>query len=272
MPERHLSPLPSPPPSPPRPSMSVRRGPRRGRARPARSHNPPVIQPKGASSRHHDVGRGRWPARTSAGSVARRGGSLVELQQLAEGVVIGDVGGPAVRGRDSNIQRRVRISEPLRAGVVEVRQRALPELLGGILVTGNRTPRIAGDRFVHPLDPLGRVEPPVAQLDEPAGGFRDGGGARVVRVVGGGDVRCQAGRERERLEGCARRVARPVFQASSRAGATRSRGTDCEGCRRSCRRPELSRSVDDPGRCGRPARRTAGAWPGSASRCSATGR
>ena len=52
------------------------------------------------------------------GSVARRGRALVELQQLAEGVVIGDVGGPAVRGRNSSIQRRVRVSEPLRAGVV----------------------------------------------------------------------------------------------------------------------------------------------------------
>ena len=42
------------------------------------------------------------------------------------------------------------------------------------LGAGNRTLRIARDRLVYPLDPFGRVEPPVAQLHEPSGfqGFR----------------------------------------------------------------------------------------------------
>ena len=44
---------------------------------------------------------------------------------------------------------------------------------------------IAGNGLVDPGDPFRRVEPAVAQLDQPAGGFGDGDGARVVRVVAG---------------------------------------------------------------------------------------
>ena len=52
---------------------------------------------------------------------------------------------------------------------VEVRQGPFLESLRGILIVRDRTPWVAGHRFVHPLDPLGRVEPAVAQLGEPAG-------------------------------------------------------------------------------------------------------
>ena len=31
----------------------------------------------------------------------------------------------------------------------------------------NRALRVAGNRLVDPLDPFGRVEPPIAQLDQP---------------------------------------------------------------------------------------------------------
>ena len=68
-------------------------------------------------------------------------------------------------GCDSSIESSVRVGEPLRAGVVEVRQRALPERLRGVLVVGNRTPWISGCQLIHPLDPFGRVEPAGAQLD-----------------------------------------------------------------------------------------------------------
>ena len=41
------------------------------------------------------------------------------------------------------------------------------ERLRRVLVAGNRPFRIAGDRLVDPLDPFGRVAPPVAQLYQP---------------------------------------------------------------------------------------------------------
>ena len=92
----------------------------------------------------------------------------VALKQFAQGVVIGDLGRPAVGLRDGRVQRRVGIREPLRSGVVEVRQGPFLESLRGILIARDRTPWVAGHRLGHPLDPLGRVEPAVAQLGEPA--------------------------------------------------------------------------------------------------------
>ena len=55
--------------------------------------------------------------------------------------------------------------------------------------------------------------------------------ARVLLVVGRGHVRCQAGRERKRLEGRARRVARVVALPEPRAEPERprARGTGCAG-------------------------------------------
>ena len=53
--------------------------------------------------------------------------ATVERQQLAENLVVGDVGGPTVRGSHRRVKSLVRIGEPLRPGVVEIRQRALLE-------------------------------------------------------------------------------------------------------------------------------------------------
>ena len=75
----------------------------------------------------------------------------VQRQQLAQDLVVGDVRRPTVRGSHSRVKGVVRIGEPLRAGVVEVRQRALLERLGRVLVARNRPLRIAGDRLVDPL-------------------------------------------------------------------------------------------------------------------------
>ena len=72
-----------------------------------------------------------------------------------------------VRGSHHRVKSVVRVGEPLRAGVVEVRQGALLEGLLRIVVARNRTLRVAGNRPVDPLDPFGRVEPAVAQLDQP---------------------------------------------------------------------------------------------------------
>ena len=167
-------------------------------------------------------------------------------------VVVGDVSRPPVGGRDGDIESCVCVHEPLRPGVVEVRQRALPERLRGLLVARNGTSRISRSRLVHPLNPFGRVEPSVAQFDEPAGGLRDRGRARIPLVVGRGHFGRQAGRERERLEGRARRVARVVTLPEPRAET---------------KRPDLvepERSRGSPGRCGS---RPVGAACGRAGPC-----
>ena len=61
----------------------------------------------------------------------------------------------------------VRIVEPLRAGVVEVRQRALLERLRRVLVAENGPHRVSRNRLVNPLDPFRRIQPAVAQLEQP---------------------------------------------------------------------------------------------------------
>ena len=61
--------------------------------------------------------------------------------------------------------------------------------------------RIARNRLAHPLHPFGRVEPAVAELHQPPGGIPDGDGARVVGVIGGGEVGREAVREGEGLKG-----------------------------------------------------------------------
>ena len=77
-------------------------------------------------------------------------------------------------GRGGRATTPVRTPDPDRSaagvrGACRGRQRALPEGLRRVRVAGNGTLRVAGHRFVHPLDPLGRIEPAVAQLGEPAG-------------------------------------------------------------------------------------------------------
>ena len=157
--------------------------------------------------------------------------AAVERQQLAENLVVGDVRRPTVRGGHSGVKGCVCVGEPLGAGVVEARQRALFERLCRVLVAGNRPLRIAGNRLVHPLDPLGRVEPPVAQ---PA-----------VELPGLPPL--PEDRQRIRRRGCPA-SGRPGTETSRRscsacsadglpgsfpAGATRSRGTGC------CRMPKV---------------------------------
>ena len=105
------------------------------------------------------------------------------------------------------------IGEPLRAGVVEVGEGALLQLLGRGLVAGNGTLGIAWDRLVYPLDPFGRVEPAVAQFHKTAGRRGDGQGAGIVCIVGSGNVGGQPLREGIRLKGSGWRVARIVSLA-----------------------------------------------------------
>ena len=147
--------------------------------------------------------------------MARR--AAVERQQLVENVVVRNVRRPTVRGSHSGVKGFVCVGEPLRAGVVEVRQRSFLERLRRLLVARNGPLRITGNRLVDPLDPLGRVEPAVAQIRLVAsGGVRNGDRTRVGGVLGRGHVRRQAGRERERREGGCRRVAGAVALAETR--------------------------------------------------------
>ena len=87
--------------------------------------------------------------------------------------------------------------------------------LAAALLRATGTSWIAGDRLAHPFHPFGRVQPAVAKFDQPTRGSSDGVGARVVRVVGGGDIWREAVREREGLEGGGGRVARPILQGGA---------------------------------------------------------
>ena len=76
-----------------------------------------------------------WPPRVGVGFSPV---AAVERQQLAQGFLVGDVCRPTVRGGHGRVKGCLWIGEPLRAGVVEVRQRALLKCLRRFLVTGNR--------------------------------------------------------------------------------------------------------------------------------------
>ena len=137
--------------------------------------------------------------------------AAVERQQLAENIVAGDVLRPTVRGSHSRVKGFVRVDEPLRAGVVEVRQRALLEHLGRVLVARNQPLRIPGDRLVNSLDPFGRVEPAITHLDESSGFQCYSLRSRVGSVLARWDVGRQTGWEWECPERGTRSVAGPVF-------------------------------------------------------------
>ena len=90
----------------------------------------------------------------------------IDSQQFGQGVVGGDVGGPAVGGGDGLVERGLGVAEPLGTGVAEVGQRAGFEGLCGLFVAGDGAHGIAGHGFIDPRHPFGRIEPAVAQFDE----------------------------------------------------------------------------------------------------------
>ena len=79
---------------------------------------------------------------------------------------------------------------------------------------------------------------PVAELDEPPGGLGDGDRPRLGRVAGGRHVRRQVGRERERLERRARRVARGSWPFPSHVQSR----SDQSSWNRLCRMPKVTSS------------------------------
>ena len=107
------------------------------------------------------------------------------------------------------------VGEPLGAGVVESGQGALLDLPCRRFVAGGGASWVAGNRFLHPFHPFGRVEPAVAEGDQAAGGLGDGDGAGVFGVCGGGDVGGEAVGEGEGFEGCGGGVAGAVLKAGA---------------------------------------------------------
>ena len=116
------------------------------------------------------------------------------------------------------------------------------ECLRGVLVPGHGMPWVSGSRFVRPVYPFGRVEPPVTQLDEASRSLGDGDRSRVGRVARGrarsGSGRPGTGMFRTSCSACSA-VGPPGW---FRAGATRARGTGCAECRTSRRRRARRRS------------------------------
>ena len=109
---------------------------------------------------------------TQAWQVAPPTKLLIERQQLGERVFLGNLCVPPIGRRNGGVECSVSVGEPLRAGVVEIGERAPLEFLGRSVIAGNRPLRIAGDGLVHPFHPLRRVEPAVAQLHQPPRGLR----------------------------------------------------------------------------------------------------
>ena len=85
----------------------------------------------------------------------------------------------------------MRVVEPLRTSVVEIGQRPLPEFLLRRFASCDRAFREPRDRFVHPLDPFGGIQPSVPQFDQSLRSFRDGGGPWFTFVFRSRDVRRQ---------------------------------------------------------------------------------
>ena len=92
---------------------------------------------------------------------------------------------------------------------------------------------VAGNGFVRPLHPFGRVEPAVAEGDQAAGGLGDGDGAGVFGVSRGGDVGGEAVGEGEGFEGCGGGVAGGGPQGWCPTAMTMLRG------KRLCRMPKV---------------------------------
>ena len=111
----------------------------------------------------------------------------------------------------------MRIGQPLRASVVQIGQGAFLEFFRYVLVAWHRTLGIAGDRLVYPLHPFGRIEPTVAQLDQPPGGLGNSNGVWIVGIVGSRNVGRQPGWKWKRLKGRGRRVTRTVFQGGTKS-------------------------------------------------------
>ena len=103
-------------------------------------------------------GRGDWTWRPwpGAGAVqADRSAAIrqVERQSSASASSSEMSGDQPYAPAPAALSLRIGIREPLRAGVVEVRQRPFLERLRGVLVARDRPLRVAGRRLVHPLDP-----------------------------------------------------------------------------------------------------------------------
>ena len=109
----------------------------------------------------------------------------------------------------------MRVGQPLRTRVVQVGQRALLQLLRRRFVLGQDAVGIAGHHLGLAHHQVLGVEPVLAQFVQPRGGGGDRLRARIVGIIGGGDVGGQAFGEGEGFEGGRRGVAGSIFQRSA---------------------------------------------------------
>ena len=109
----------------------------------------------------------------------------VERQQALQDRVVGKVGRvvfPAVGAGDGGIEGAVGVGEPGLRIVVEVGEGAFLQV-ALMSRLGDDPIGITWDHFGDALDPIGRVEPVLAELVEPVRGLGDGAG--VVGNLGG---------------------------------------------------------------------------------------
>ena len=109
-------------------------------------------------------------SRSPASASDRSPPAPVQRQQLPQNIVVGDVHGPTVRGSHGRVKGCVRIGEPLRAGVVEVRQRALLERPRRPLVARNRPASDSRRPDRRPTRPT-RVDSATGRATRPAVGL-----------------------------------------------------------------------------------------------------
>ncbi len=154
---------------------------RAGRSRP---RFPRALENSAGRSRKITLQDGIWGC--------RRGWlrALIQGEKGGEEVGVGHGGVPAVGGEDGGVELLVREVEPCRALVVEIRQGALfqrgragvvfwhdARIPDGVRprcdVAGPRAARRAG-KFQHLFAcPFGRIQPPLAQVVQLAGGLSD---------------------------------------------------------------------------------------------------
>ena len=128
----------------------------------------------GRSDRQCDSARDAPVGGSAASGLGRIGDGItacsppaaVQRQRLAEKVVGGHVHRPTVRSRRRSVKGVVCVGEPTAGGRRKGASVCVLERLRRLLVARKQVVRIAGNRLVHPLDSFGRVEPPVAQLDQ----------------------------------------------------------------------------------------------------------
>ena len=184
----------------------------------------------------------------------RHSGATVECQQLTQGVVVGDVSRPPVGGRDGDIESCVCV---LLSAFAASSSRGTGRR--GYPGAGSSTHSTHSGGLSHRSRSSTIRREALRDSRPRADSPRSRPGA--LRASG----RPGTGTSRRSCSACS--AGRCPSRATCRDAATTARETGCAGCRKSYRRRARSRSADDPDRCVRCTKRTAGASRRSVSRC-----